>query len=101
MHELMRPAGDRMRQTRPEIIGGLMCKAEDGDYVDTIYVTSDARADDGEKVDIPADLCPPMKAGRPLMDQAPYLDLVDGAVAAGAWLLREPDRGTCRRRTVR
>ena len=69
MHELMRPAGVRMHQTRPEIIGGLMCKAEDGDYVDTIYVTSGARADDGEKVDIPADLCPPMKEGRRLMDQ--------------------------------
>jgi len=75
MHDLMSQAADGFHHTRPEIIGGLMCEADDGTYVDAIYFTSEADARDGEQRNIPDDLSSTFEEGMQLMGEISYLDL--------------------------
>jgi hypothetical protein len=47
---------DGLSQMRPEIIGGTTAIADDGDFTQTIYFTSEAAAREGEQKPMPADV---------------------------------------------
>ncbi len=49
---------DGLRDMRPEIIGGTVAIAADGDFTQTIYFTSEAAARQGEQQEMPADVWP-------------------------------------------
>jgi len=60
MRSMMEQHSDEMRQMRPEIIGATVAVREGGDYVQTIYFTSEAEAREGEKVEPPQDVAEAM-----------------------------------------
>ena len=62
---------DGLREMRPEIIGGTVAIADDGDFTQTIYFTSEAAAREGEQQEMPADVADQM--GEMTVDE--YLDL--------------------------
>ena len=64
---------DGLSEMRPEIIGGTVAIADDGDFTQTIYFTSEAAAREGEKQEMPAEVADQM--GDVTVDK--YLDLTD------------------------
>ena len=54
---------DGLREMRPEIIGGTVAIADDGDFTQTIYFTSEAAAREGEKQEMPEEVQRDMEAG--------------------------------------
>ena len=60
MRSMMEQHSDEIRQMRPEIIGATVAVREGGDYVQTIYFTSEAEARAGEKVEPPQDVAEAM-----------------------------------------
>ena len=47
---------DGLSEMRPEIIGGTVAIADDGDFTQTIYFTSEAAAREGEKKEMPEEV---------------------------------------------
>ena len=66
---------DGLRDMRPEIIGGTTAIADDGDFTQTIYFTSEADAREGEKKEMPADVQADMERAMGDMGDITYLDL--------------------------
>ena len=60
MRSMMEQHSDEIRQMRPEIIGATVAVRDGGDYVQTIYFTSEAEAREGEKVEPPQDVAEAM-----------------------------------------
>ena len=75
MHELMETHAERIRQTRPEIMGGLFADAGDGRYVEAVYFTSEVEARRAETMDMPEDLRDALAEETELMGDVAYFDL--------------------------
>jgi hypothetical protein len=68
---------DGLKEMRPEIIGGTTAVADDGDFTQTIYFTSEAAAREGEKQEMPADVGEEFQKVMGDMSEITYLDLRD------------------------
>ena len=68
---------DGLSEMRPEIIGGTLAIADDGDFTQTIYFTSEAAAREGEKKEMPAEVQADMQKVMGDMGEITYLDLRD------------------------
>ncbi len=66
---------DGLSEMRPEIIGGTVAIADDGDFTQTIYFTSEAAAREGEKQEMPEDVQQQMQQAMGDMGDITYLDL--------------------------
>jgi hypothetical protein len=64
-----------LSEMRPEIIGGTVAIADDGDFTQTIYFTSEAEAREGEKKEMPEDAQREMQQAMGEMSDLTYLDL--------------------------
>jgi hypothetical protein len=64
---------DGLREMRPEIIGGTVAIADDGDFTQTVYFTSEAAAREGEGQEMPREVADQM--GEMTVDE--FLDLTD------------------------
>jgi hypothetical protein len=64
-----------LSEMRPEIIGGTVAIADDGDFTQTIYFTSEAAAREGEKTEMPADAQRDMEQAMGDISDLTYLDL--------------------------
>lgn len=72
MRALMERHSDDIRQARPEIIGATVGVAPDGNYVQTVYFTSESEARANESVPPPPDVAEAMAAE---MQDAKFVDL--------------------------
>jgi hypothetical protein len=77
MRKFMQEPMDGLREMRPEIIGGVIAVADDGDFTQTIYFTSEAEAREGEKKEMPEEVQRDMEAGMGQMHDMVFLDLRD------------------------
>ena len=68
---------DGLREMRPEIIGGTVAVADDGQFTQTIYFTSQEAAREGEKQEMPEEVQRDMEAGMGQMHDLTYFDLPD------------------------
>jgi len=66
---------DGLKDMRPEIIGGTIAIADDGDFTQTIYFTSEEAAREGEKTEMPEDVQRDMQQAMGDMGDITYLDL--------------------------
>jgi hypothetical protein len=66
---------DGLSEMRPEIIGGTVAIADDGDFTQTIYFTSEAEAREGEKKEMPAEVEAEVQQAMGDMGEITYLDL--------------------------
>jgi hypothetical protein len=66
---------DGLSEMRPEIIGGTVAIADDGDFTQTIYFTSEAEAREGEKKEMPAEVQAEIEQAMGDMGEIAYLDL--------------------------
>jgi len=66
-----------LSEMRPEIIGGTVAVADDGDFTQTIYFTSEAEAREGEKKEMPEEVQREMGQAMGDMSDIAYLDLRD------------------------
>ena len=66
---------DGLREMRPEVIGGTTAIADDGDFTQTIYFTSEAEAREGEKKEMPEEVQSEMQQAMGDMGDIRYLDL--------------------------
>ena len=66
---------DGLREMRPEIIGGTVAVADDGQFTQTIYFTSQEAAREGEKQEMPAEVQRDMEAGMGQMHDLTYFAL--------------------------
>jgi hypothetical protein len=66
---------DGLSEMRPEIIGGTVAIADDGDFTQTIYFTSEAEAREGEKKEMPEDVQRDMERAMGEMGDIAYYDL--------------------------
>jgi hypothetical protein len=66
---------DGLSEMRPEIIGGTIAIADDGDFTQTIYFTSEAEAREGEKQEMPEDVQREMQQAMGDMSDIAYSDL--------------------------
>jgi hypothetical protein len=66
---------DGLSEMRPEIIGGTTAIADDGDFTQTIYFTSEAEAREGEKKEMPAEVQGEFEQAMANMGEITYLDL--------------------------
>jgi len=66
---------DQLRAARPEIIGGTVAVADDGDFTQTIAFTSEAAAREGEKMEMPEEMQQQMAEGMGDMKDITYYDL--------------------------
>jgi hypothetical protein len=73
----MQGSMDGLREMRPEIIGGTIGLADDGDFTQTIYFTSEAAAREGEKQEMPADVQAQMAESMGDMSGITFHDLRD------------------------
>jgi hypothetical protein len=64
-----------LSEMRPEIIGGTVAIADDGDFTQTIYFTSEAAAREGEKQEMPEDVQRDMEQAMGDMGDITYFDL--------------------------
>ena len=75
MQQLITEAGDRIREIRPEIIGGLFATYGSDGYVEAVYFTSEDDARKHEKMEIPDDLRSVFEEEQRLSGQVSYFDL--------------------------
>jgi hypothetical protein len=75
---------DALHEMRPEIIGGTVAIADDGDYTQTIYFTSEAAAREGEKVPVPEDVQADMEKAMGDMGEVTFLDLRNPWLSGGS-----------------
>ncbi|MFC9790467.1 hypothetical protein [Rhodococcus sp. NPDC127528] len=75
LSELMTEAGDKLRDVRPEIIGGTFASAGDGGYVEAVYFTNESEARAHEHMTVPDDLRSLFDEEGPLMGEVVYFDL--------------------------
>ncbi len=68
---------DGLSEMRPEVIGGTTAIADDGDFTQTIYFTSEAEAREGEKKEMPAEVQAEMQQAMGEMGEITYFDLRD------------------------
>jgi hypothetical protein len=66
---------DGLKDLRPEIIGGTVAIADDGDFTQTIYFTSEEAAREGEKTPMPEDVQRDMEKAMGDMGEITYFDL--------------------------
>jgi hypothetical protein len=66
---------DQLQTARPEIIGGTVAVADDGDFTQTISFTSEAAAREGEKKEMPEEMQQQMAEGMGEMTDITYYDL--------------------------
>ena len=66
---------DGLRDMRPEILGGTVAIANDGDFTQTIYFTSEEAAREGEKQEMPADVQAELEKAMGDMSDIAYYDL--------------------------
>ena len=66
---------DGLQEMRPEILGGTVAIADDGDFTQTIYFTSEAAAREGEKQEMPEEVQQQMQQAMGDMGDITYLDL--------------------------
>lgn len=66
---------DGLKEMRPEIIGGTVAIADDGDFTQTIYFTSESAAREGEKQEMPAEVSEEMQKVMGDMGEVTYFDL--------------------------
>ena len=72
MRSTMEKYSDQVREMRPEIIGATVATRPDGEYVQTVYFTSEAEAREGEHVPPPPEVADLMAEG---MQDTRFLDL--------------------------
>jgi hypothetical protein len=72
MRSMMEKYSQEIREMRPEIIGGTVATRGDGEYVQTVYFTSEAEAREHEHLPPPAEVADMLAEG---MQDARYLDL--------------------------
>ena len=75
---------DALHEMRPEIIGGTVAIADDGDYTQTIYFTSEAAAREGEKVPMPDEVQADMEKAMGNMGEVTFLDLRNPWLSGGS-----------------
>lgn len=75
MRELLGQGGDRIRELRPEILGGTLATYGNDGYVEAVYFTSEAEARAHEKLEIPDDLRSLFDEESSLMGEVEYFDL--------------------------
>jgi hypothetical protein len=75
---------DGLSEMRPEILGGTVAIADDGDFTQTIYFTSEAEAREGEKQEMPADVQAELEQAMGDMGDITYLDLRNPWFSRGA-----------------
>ena len=68
-------ADGRAQRTPPEIIGGTVAMADDGDFTQTIAFTCEAAAREGEKQEMPEEIQQQMAEGMGDMRDITYYDL--------------------------
>ena len=66
---------DGLQEMRPEILGGTVAIADDGDFTQTIYFTSEDAAREGEKQEMPEEVQQQMQQAMGDMGDITYLDL--------------------------
>jgi hypothetical protein len=66
---------DQLQTARPEIIGGTVAVADDGDFTQTISFTSEAAAREGEKKEMPEEMQQQVAEGMGDMKDITYYDL--------------------------
>ena len=66
---------DGLSDMRPEILGGTVAIADDGDFTQTIYFTSEAEAREGEKKPMPAEVEAELQSAMGDMSDISYYDL--------------------------
>jgi hypothetical protein len=72
MRSMMEKYSQEVREMRPEIIGGTIATRDDGEYVETVYFTSEAEAREREHMPPPAEVAELMAEE---MHDARFLDL--------------------------
>ena len=75
---------DGLQEMRPEIIGGTVGIADDGDFTQTIYFTSEAAAHEGEKKEMPEEVSQQMQEAMGDMGDITYLDLSNPWLIGGS-----------------
>ncbi|MDQ1731054.1 MAG: hypothetical protein QOK10_1213 [Pseudonocardiales bacterium] len=75
MFRMMAEAGDRIREMRPEIIGGMLATYGEDGFVEAVYFTSEAEAREHEKMEIPDDLRAMFEDEQRLAGDIRYIDL--------------------------
>jgi hypothetical protein len=68
---------DGLSEMRPEIIGGTVAIADDGDFTQTIYFTTEAEAREGEKKQMPAEVEAELQSAMGDMSGIAFYDLRD------------------------
>jgi hypothetical protein len=68
---------ERMGDSRPDLLGGLLAMADDGSVFDTNYFTSEAEARKAEKAEMPPEMQEAFKRFGELVDNVEYIDLRD------------------------
>jgi hypothetical protein len=72
MRSMMEKYSQQMHEMRPDIIGGTVATHDDGEYVQTVYFTSEAEAREHEHIPPPAEVAELMAEE---MQDARFLDL--------------------------
>jgi hypothetical protein len=75
LHEFTSEGTERLRQARPEIIGGLVGSFGDDGYVNVGYFTSESEARKGEATEPPEDMRAESEEFQRLMGDCTYLDI--------------------------
>jgi hypothetical protein len=75
---------DGLHDMRPEILGGTVAIADDGDYTQTIYFTSEAAAREGEKVPMPDEVQAEMEKAMGNMGEVTFIDLRNPWLSGGS-----------------
>ncbi len=68
---------EKMAPQRPDILGGVLCIADDGTVIDTNYFSSEKEARDAEKQDMPAEFQQTMQKFGELAGDVQFIDLTD------------------------
>jgi hypothetical protein len=75
MQELDDEMGGDAPGFRPDIIGGLTCWTDDGDFTQIVYFTSEEEARTGESQDLPEDMKAQMEEWGKLTEDVRFIDL--------------------------
>jgi hypothetical protein len=84
LRSFMQGSMDGLREMRPEIIGGTVAIADDGDFTQTIYFTSEDAAREGEKQPMPEDVQREMQDAMGEMGEVTFLDLRNPWLVGGS-----------------
>jgi hypothetical protein len=75
MRELLQRSSDRLRQYRPEIMGGVVALHGGDGFTQAVYFTSESAAREGERTEPPAEFAAEMTEFSAILGDATYYDL--------------------------